>query len=1373
VSGPRFWARVATAFLAELLWVAAALAAPLLPSFWAPLALAILAVLWIAVHRQREAWLAGGLALVAAAVLVWGSQSAGRRTVRPEATPAASAEERSGYAALWHDLERTARVAARAVGRAAESQEARLRSFAALDRVAAQAEPGRRALLLLDPDGTPVAWAGEGVLHELPQEVPRAGPLYREGFGAATFLEVQPLDSARRPWRVVAGASFPTDRLPFGDREPNRWALVDSPREAAPGAVVVSVPGLPSLVRQARPTPAAAAPDEGPLSPRRLAWLALAVALALVAALRGLGSVLPGAEVARAAERRRLLPWALGGAIAAGLAAGLPLRSLAILSGGGLLLAAGLAVPMRRTAGASWRALPWSAVGVALLAAAVLGLEQTLAPLDTSEHLLVPGEAWAVRLCLTAALFGALVAAGRRMGPGGGRTGAWGWSATGLILAGIAAADHPWIALPLLAAGLAAAIEVRHRRPEGGALLALTFALLAALGAAGLWETAHRVVLRRIVPGPLLDRLSPPGPREIQAVGAEVRRYLSRRDLAELAPRTPEGLDRQDLAFVLWRDSPLARHHALSALVVVPASGTSSSFSLGLPLTDAGEIADGSQRWEDLRLPLWDGLFVAGEATLRAGGRPWGTARFYLLPRPGFASRDVQRLADVELGLLRGGTGAATFEDLAKPALYALYDRSTRAALSPWEEEPPLPASLLASGGRMRRARLDTPAGRATAWARASSEGWEVVYLPDLLPLDALERAGNWALGVLGLLALAAAPVLLLALPRAAFRDLLWRTFRSYSRRLVIVYTVLLLAPLALLNVALVRAMGQQLEREQRADGQAALGSLQQLLTQRLLTLPAGFGVDTAFGDQLLGDFAGILHRECNLYWGSGVHASSRHELFTAGLLPKRIPGEIYQRLVLLGYGLSSRYNTVGGTAYLEMYAPLRVPGEGPESQRLFLSVPLLAQQEEAGRQLAQQRRHALLVTAALFALLVAVGRQLAHNFTTPLMQLVEGTKRIAAGATSLNLAPSDLELAALVEAVDEMARRIAETHDRLVREKTVVERMVDNITSGVVSLDRERRVLMHNRVAEELLGTRVGESLEETVGRGERLAGVREFLAGVGEEMARTSVRRLAETGGEQEWQLVWVPVPGAGEPAALLVVEDATEVLRGQRLRAWAEMARMIAHEIKNPLTPIRLSAEHMREVYRRDPEGFSEIFERCTTNILRQVEELRSIASEFSAYSSIPRIDRRPEDLVASLGELVEGYRAAPPAGVTVDFEPQVERLILRFDAKLLPRAVRNLLENALRASAGGGRVAVRLEVRQEAGGEGQALIRVQDSGPGVPPDLLARIFDPYFSTHDTGTGLGLPIARRIVEEHGGTITAQNLPERGLEVTIALPL
>ena len=128
-----------------------------------------------------------------------------------------------------------------------------------------------------------------------------------------------------------------------------------------------------------------------------------------------------------------------------------------------------------------------------------------------------------------------------------------------------------------------------------------------------------------------------------------------------------------------------------------------------------------------------------------------------------------------------------------------------------------------------------------------------------------------------------------------------------------------------------------------------------------------------------------------------------------------------------------------------------------------------------------------------------------------------------------------------------------------------------------------------------------------------------------------------------------MWVPVPGEGEPTALLVVEDATEVLRGQRLQAWAEMARIIAHEIKNPLTPLRLSTEHLREVstgvaHPERAHGFDEVFERCTTNILRQVEELRVIATEFSAFSSIPRIEPEAGDLAAAMRELVEAYREA---------------------------------------------------------------------------------------------------------------------------------
>ena len=245
-------------------------------------------------------------------------------------------------------------------------------------------------------------------------------------------------------------------------------------------------------------------------------------------------------------------------------------------------------------------------------------------------------------------------------------------------------------------------------------------------------------------------------------------------------------------------------------------------------------------------------------------------------------------------------------------------------------------------------------------------------------------------------------------------------------------------------------------------------------------------------------------------------------------------------------------------------------------------------------------------------------------------------------------------------------------------------------------------------------------------------------------------------------------MPIPGPEDPAALLVVDDATEVLRGQRLEAWAEMARIIAHEIKNPLTPIRLSADHMRQVYRVDRERFDGVFERCTANILKQVDELTDIASDFSIYSRIPQAELVLGDLVAALRDLVDGYRVAAGNGAAIGFLCEMAELQTRFDPKLLGRAVRNVLENALRASEGRGGVDLSIDAIGDA-----ARIRVVDSGPGVEEDLLRRIFEPYFSTYDSGTGLGLAITRRIVEEHGGQIEASNQAGGGLRVTITIPL
>ena len=1459
----------------EPLLFAAALAAPLLPEPFSFGLLLACGLLWLAQRPRpprREAALAALLAAVAVtalagdAVIARDERLSDRRWIQGQAPE---------YRRVWEGLRAEAAAAAGALKRRPASPldvldhppeapppqgavlAATLAAFDRLGRLTPPAGADRHALLLIDRDGNAVAWAGEGLVHE-PEQWPRSGLSYRAGFNSVTFYAAEPLDDSSRPWRLVAGSSFSTRRLPHGlgtaapaagaglapaamaavaavaaelrgayhlvadallPRRRLRWSLVDNPTQAHAGAIEVRLAGAPTL--EVEPIPAEPGRARGrPAWPAGLAWAGVAAALLALGVMRGVGLALPAAStLSGSAEQGVRVPaLLLGGLFALAKLAGVPALPIVAMEIGVALALLGLALPRARTvklrrlagdgrlaaaarpadAGAGWVMAAGAAV-MLVLSGAAWAAQLAAGPFDVAEGLMVPGPDWCIRLAWSGAALGLLSLAGRRESSAPPAGDVWVWLATGLLLAGAALSEATWAAVPLLAAGGACAarfVDCR-RRAQGTVLTAL--AVIGALAGAAVWETAYRARLGTYAATALLDRLAPPSPGEMAALERELGAHFAHLDLDALVARSPVGLDHKDLAYSLWRESPLARPNALSAVALRSGNSLVSSFSFGMPLTGEGEIDD--QRLRGLGLPGWRP--IAGEAAVKlADGRP-GLARYWIMPRPGFRLEDRRRLVRIEVGLLRGNSTPAQVEELAAPGLFALYDgQDGRALLSPWPERPPLPARL--RGARALSADIDTPSGAARAFVRpvpaaplpggtggtggtggagaplAAAGAWEVIYLPGESPLVAVERAANWAVGLLLALACAAPVAALLALPRSAFRNLLRRTVRSYSRRLLIVYTALLLLPLLALNALLVRSVQLDSLRRQETAGQAALAAAERLLDEQIRAEPVGYAFDPGTFDPKLTGISELVRRPVNLYGRSKLSASSEHELFTAGLLPTRLPGPVYSSLALRARNLYSLTNRVAEVEYLELYAPLRLAGDDPAAEPpLFVSLPLLAQQEEGERQVTHLRRHAILVTAALFALLAAVGTRLAQNFTRPITQLVEGTRRIAAGARSLDLAPTEFELAALVAAVDDMARRIAEGREGLLREKQVVERVVQNIASGVVSLDRERRVLMHNRVAAELLGVAVGQSLERLVARSPRLEPVAAFLRSAGGEMARATVRLGGTAAGEHEWSLVWVPVPGQGEPFALLVVEDVTEELRGQRLLAWAAMARMIAHEIKNPLTPIRLSAEHMREVYQRDPEHFAGVFERCTANILTQVEELRSIASEFSTYSAIPRIDPRPGDLTAAVAGLVEGYRAAPPRGVRVELETPSGPIEARFDGKLLLRAVRNLIENALRASAGGGRVVVRVERDAGAGATGaggaagpSARIAVLDSGPGVPPELLARIFDPYFSTHDTGTGLGLPIARRIAEEHGGEIAARNRPEGGLEAVITIP-
>ncbi len=412
-----------------------------------------------------------------------------------------------------------------------------------------------------------------------------------------------------------------------------------------------------------------------------------------------------------------------------------------------------------------------------------------------------------------------------------------------------------------------------------------------------------------------------------------------------------------------------------------------------------------------------------------------------------------------------------------------------------------------------------------------------------------------------------------------------------------------------------------------------------------------------------------------------------------------------------------------------------------------------------------------------------------ARRLVRPIQDLVAGTRAVAKGDFDLRLPlTSHDEMGILVHSFNDMTKRLARARQETARSQQAVEAERTNLavilarlSTGVMSLEPDRTVRTANRAACSILGadveTLIGQPLSRS-GSANSLLGQFAFACSVHLEAGRTEWREQLVLQGESTRRILMCACTTlSGEDRSpggfVIVFDDVTALLQAQRDAAWGEVARRLAHEIKNPLTPIQLSAERLRRKLLDSMDAQqAQILDRATHTIVQQVESMKEMVNAFSEYARAPEMDVSRFDLNQLISEVAELYRGQVREGrIRLQLDPLMPEI--EADRGRMRQIVHNLLANSIEALEGIPDPQIRIATRRvEEEGGSVAEILFEDNGPGFGPDVIGQVFDPYVTTKPKGTGLGLAIVKKIVEEHGGRIDADNARAGGARVHIELP-
>jgi two-component system, NtrC family, nitrogen regulation sensor histidine kinase NtrY len=426
-----------------------------------------------------------------------------------------------------------------------------------------------------------------------------------------------------------------------------------------------------------------------------------------------------------------------------------------------------------------------------------------------------------------------------------------------------------------------------------------------------------------------------------------------------------------------------------------------------------------------------------------------------------------------------------------------------------------------------------------------------------------------------------------------------------------------------------------------------------------------------------------------------------------------------------------------------------------------------------------------ILVAMLFLAAAISVGVHFATQLADPISRLVGAAERVRAGDLSARVPEGerDDELTSLSRAFNRMTYQIQsqqheliETNRELDERRRFTETVLTGVSAGVIGLDRGGRIYLPNRSASALLGVDLDRSI------GEDLAEIAPEMAGLLEQSALRPDRlaqgqvQIAGANGTRTLLVRIAAERDEGEISGFVVTfDDITELLSAQRKAAWADIARRIAHEIKNPLTPIQLSAERLKRKYLKDIKTDAETFQICTDTIIRHVEDIGRMVDEFSSFARMPAPVLKPEDLAAIVERAVFLERTAHPK-ISFEMRFATRPAPLLCDARLVGQALINIIKNAIESIEGRiaesgpnppGHIRVTVEAGTQAGAA--SAVMVEDNGKGLPQHGRERLTEPYMTTRAKGTGLGLAIVKKIMEDHQGELILSDREQGGARVRL----